>query len=157
MVFGGVLLSRITYDAYMTLEASMVFVIVLGNMIFIIYSMFFIYDRCLLDQDVAMLAIRGSSTYEMKKEQTLEYLKQQDKVLHQSDDKYVAFALDESLIHLKGNDVCVSKEGEVLTITKKRWRMKSSLRSLKIRPVNFVRNCRKAIEYGGTKGGNGIY
>ena len=57
------MISRFDYEptAYFTVEAAMVFPIVLSTVLFIIYTMFFQYDRCLLEQDIGVIALRGAA------------------------------------------------------------------------------------------------
>ncbi len=54
---GGAMRER---NAYFTVEAALVLPMVTGVMLFVIYTMLFQYDRCLLEQDVGALALWGS-------------------------------------------------------------------------------------------------
>lgn len=47
-------------DAYLTVEAVMVLPIVFGVLLFIICFWFYQYDRCLMEQDAGLLALRGT-------------------------------------------------------------------------------------------------
>lgn len=47
--------------AYFTVEAACVLPIVLGVYLFLIYGMFYQYDRCLLEQDTALMAMEYES------------------------------------------------------------------------------------------------
>ena len=48
-------------NAYMTVEAALLFPFVIGSILFVIYMLFFQYDRCLLDQDMGAMALWGST------------------------------------------------------------------------------------------------
>ena len=47
-------------NAYFTVEAALVLPLVTGAILFVIYTMLFQYDRCLLEQDIGALALWGS-------------------------------------------------------------------------------------------------
>lgn len=46
--------------AYFTVEATCILPLVLGIYVFLIYGMFYRYDRCLLEQDAALMVMRES-------------------------------------------------------------------------------------------------
>lgn len=50
-------------NGYMTLEASLIMPFVLYICLLIIYTGFFLYDRCIFMQDCYRIALRGSSVY----------------------------------------------------------------------------------------------
>lgn len=45
-------------EGYFTVEAAGVLMIVLGVMVFLIFALLYWYNRCLMDQETAMLSIR---------------------------------------------------------------------------------------------------
>ena len=47
-------------NAYFTVEAALVLPLVISILIFVIYMLFYQYDRCLLEQDMGALALWGS-------------------------------------------------------------------------------------------------
>lgn len=47
-------------NAYLTVEAALVFPIVISVILFIVYMLIFQYDRCLLEQDLGAMALWGS-------------------------------------------------------------------------------------------------
>lgn len=48
-------------NAYFTVEAALVVPMVLAVILFLIYMMFYQYDRCLMEQDMGMLLVKGSA------------------------------------------------------------------------------------------------
>lgn len=47
-------------NAYFTVEAALVLPVVISILLFIIYILFYQYDRCLLEQDMGAMALWGS-------------------------------------------------------------------------------------------------
>ena len=47
-------------NAYLTVEAALVFPMVLGAVLFVVYMLLFQYDRCLFEQDLGAIALYGS-------------------------------------------------------------------------------------------------
>ena len=47
-------------DGFFTVEAAMVLSITLSAILLIIYLLFFQYNRCLMEQDMGTLALRGA-------------------------------------------------------------------------------------------------
>lgn len=47
-------------NAYFTVEAAMVFPVIISTILFVVYTFLFRYDRCLLEQDVGAAALWGS-------------------------------------------------------------------------------------------------
>ncbi len=137
----------------MTVEATMVFAMVLTVMMYIIYGMFFVYDRCLMDQDAAMLAIRGGGRTELGKKATAQYVKAENVKLAK-DEKYVAWQEAETTITLKKDKVNVTKQGRLRFHSLWDWEGKSVATSTKTDPTFFIRSCRKIIEYGGRESGD---
>lgn len=47
-------------NAYFTVEAALVFPVVISVLLFVVYMLLFQYDRCLLEQDLGGIAMYGS-------------------------------------------------------------------------------------------------
>lgn len=54
-------MQRKNYKAYFTVEAAVLYPIVLGVIVLMTYLLFFQYDRCLLEQDMGRAAVRSGS------------------------------------------------------------------------------------------------
>ena len=50
-------MQRKNYKAYFTVEAAVLYPIVLGVIVLMTYLLFFQYDRCLLEQDMGRAAV----------------------------------------------------------------------------------------------------
>lgn len=134
--------------AYFTVEAAMVLPIVLSVILFILYAMFFQYDRCLLEQDMGALALRGAAMQIDDKEALAGEIKEQ---ANQMDcGKYLMWECGEINLRLEGNQLCVSREGQLkypfsgFGIGGERlWRAETEYENYRINPTSFVRTCRK--------------
>ena len=51
---------RISEEAYFTVEAALVMPVVLAIIVMIIYMSFYLYDRCVMQQDCCVLSYRQS-------------------------------------------------------------------------------------------------
>ena len=67
-------MQRKNYKAYFTVEAAVLYPIVLGVIVLMTYLLFFQYDRCLLEQDMGRAAVRSGSRWMQKKEELAQIL-----------------------------------------------------------------------------------
>lgn len=67
-------LEKLEWNGYMTVEAALVLSIVFAVYVFLIQSFLWIYDRCVLEQDVAALLLRCAN----EREENLESFLQQE-------------------------------------------------------------------------------
>ncbi len=73
---------------YMTVEATLIMPVVLYLCIFILYSGFYLYDRCVMKQDAFRAALKGSSAYGQDNEEA--YRVAWDLLEKNTSDKYIA-------------------------------------------------------------------
>lgn len=136
--------------AYFTVEAALVLPLTLGILVVVMYLMFYQYDRCLLEQDTGISALRASILASEDGSDKLEELRKQAGQTYW--DKYVAFEPEEITGKIKGNKLEASRKGSVrvpfLDISKwtgsDRWGVEVSFINRKISPVLFIRVCRRA-------------
>lgn len=98
-------------NAYLTLEAALVLPIVTGVILLLLYLAFFQYDRCLLEQDVGSLALKGGTSVQKDKKALREELEQAAAGLYR--EKYVAWEMTELSVELSGNRVSVQGGGSI--------------------------------------------
>ena len=135
-------------NAYMTVEASMVFVIALFMIVFVIQMWLFSYNRCVMEQNAALLAIRGSSHYYTSKSRTMEYLKDENTALCQENNIHIGWAEVDRTISLRGNKVWISEEGALFAEKDNhRWVAETKIGLLRLRPSYFIRQAGKIIEH----------
>lgn len=136
--------------AYLTVEAALVMPIVLAVVIFVMYMLFFQYDRCLMEQNAGVFALRGCTLQIPDKEERL--LKLQQMPL-QKDEKYLAWEALKPSITLKGNKILLEQSGHLkfpfanLLSWQGRdvWDSSICFENHRIHPVEFIRNCRKVL------------
>ena len=87
-------MQRKNYKAYFTVEAAVLYPIVLGVIVLMTYLLFFQYDRCLLEQDMGRAAVRSGSRWMQKKEELNRQLQEKDMFF--DTEKYIAWESEES-------------------------------------------------------------
>ncbi len=137
-------------DGYFTVEATLIMPVVLYVCIFIIYTGFYLYDKCVMKQDAYRAALTGSSIYRDDNQKV--YNAASDRVVKLAADKYIA--TDYSYIITVQNKVKVTIEGRLSQpfhglaslIGKKKWVISESAESKCINPVVFIRIYHKLEE-----------
>lgn len=99
-------------NAYLTVEAAMVFPIVLAVQLLVVYLLVFQYNRCLLNQDMGRLAVLGCGAEERGKEALAEYLERCAKEL--CTEHYFVWEMSMLDVELAGDTVRIEGEGEIL-------------------------------------------
>lgn len=99
-------------NAYMTVEAALVFPVVLAVQMMIISLFVFQYDRCLLNQDMGRLLVIGCGAEEQKKDMLSAYIAKCAAELYL--EKYVAWDMNELEIELIQDSVAIKGRGRLL-------------------------------------------
>lgn len=137
-------------DAYMTVEVALVFPMVMGSILFVIYMMLFQYDRCLLEQDTGAIALWGSlveaaDTAEMES-------KIQERMSEMYRDKYMMWRFQTLDAALDKNRFSVNSAGQLSFPfaglnywgSGNTWSVQAGYGYNRLEPVTFIRICRKA-------------
>lgn len=135
--------------AYLTVEAALVLPMVMGFVMLTIYLLFFQYNRCMFEQDIGALTLRGDGAWVEDKNGLLEEMQNQAAQIDY--EKYIAWQLGKISIRLEGNYTYVEGDGNVLFPFEgfmmgeddSAWRIKVTFRNQRVEPVAFVRNWRK--------------
>lgn len=98
-------------DAYFTVEAAILYPIILSVILLMTYLLLFQYDRCLLEQDIGKATVLSGSKWTLTKEQLNDYM--QKKALHFDEEKYIAWENEDPLWKLEKNDVILEKAGRL--------------------------------------------
>ena len=61
-------------DAYFTVEAAILYPIILSVILLMTYLLLFQYDRCLLEQDIGKATVLSGSKWTLTKEQLNDYM-----------------------------------------------------------------------------------
>lgn len=134
--------------AYFTVEAAMVLPMVFSVVIIIIYMMFFQYNRCLMEQDIGILVLRGSILPEDNKDRLLKMLQKEAQRI--DDNKLVAWENGEIEVKIEKNRLKISQSGKLkfpfhgFGIGGEHiWNTRVEYENERIEPTSFIRNYRK--------------
>lgn len=139
-------------NAYMTVEAALLFPFVIGSILFVIYMLFFQYDRCLLDQDMGAMALWGS-TIQNSDTEALE-AEIQKRVAGVYKEKYMMWrfsaldaALDKNRFSAKGaGAVSFPFAGLNFWGGGNVWSAQAAYSYSRLAPVIFIRTCHRFQE-----------
>lgn len=134
---------------YFTVEAAMVLPMVLGVIVLIVYLLFFQYDRCLQEQDMGILALRGSVLQTENQEERASRMRIQVEQVNK--EKYIAWEygtiewkLEKGTVNVKQNSYVKFPFGG-RNYGSHTWTSTVAYRNQILSPVSFVRNSRKLI------------
>ena len=133
-------------DAYFTVEAAILYPIILSVILLMTYLLFFQYDRCLLEQEIGKATVLSGSKWTLTKEQLNDYM--QKKALYFDEEKYIAWENEDPLWKLEKNDVILEKAGRLrypfasMGTQEKYWSAKASFQVDRISPVFWLRRSR---------------
>ncbi|MDL2301310.1 hypothetical protein LJC58_03040 [Lachnospiraceae bacterium OttesenSCG-928-D06] len=136
-------------EAYFTVEATLNLVLVFLCIAFLVQIMVYQYNRCLLEQDVGILALRGAVLQEIEQEERLEKLQRMSENIYLS--KYLFFQLEDITIKIEGQKIKLSQKGvQILNlfpllseITGQQWNVKGDYENEIISPTLFIRTIAK--------------
>lgn len=142
-------------NAYFTVEAALVFPIVLSAMLVGIYLFCFQYDRCLLEQDMGWLIVWCSEAA-LESAGNTEILQKQIQLRTAEiyKDKYVSWEMTSVNVRLEKNDICVTGQGGLIFPVpgwnmwndSNLWETGVSYESACLSPVFYIRQYRKLQE-----------
>ncbi|MBQ9135937.1 MAG: pilus assembly protein [Lachnospiraceae bacterium] len=143
-------LGRLSPEGYMTVEATLIMPIVLYVCIFIIYSGFFLYDRCVMKMDAYRAVLRASSIY--RQDSQAVYNMAWDTLDNLTGEKYIATD-HQYEVAVQGKvqvRICGQVEmpfGGIEEMTGVSvWSIEETAESDCISPVLFIRTCRRLTE-----------
>lgn len=136
-------------NAYFTVEAALVMPLVMGALIFTVFLFIFQYDRCVLEQDINILAVCVGTATAEDSEELEAVIRQKTSEIFM--DKYVAWVMNELQINVKGDRVNV-RGGGYLALPlpewnffreKNEWGARTLRETLRISPADYIRLYRK--------------
>lgn len=136
--------SRKRAGAYFTVEAAMVLPLATGILLFVIYFMLYQYNRCLMEQDAILLALRAESIQETDKEKLEEAFKREED--RQDKKKYIAWKHTGTKVTLKGYKMIICRSGHLRFDPERGWKAQVSCENTRISPAFFLRNCRRLLK-----------
>lgn len=135
------------YKAYFTVEAAVLYPIVLGVIVLMTYLLFFQYDRCLLEQDMGRAAVRSGSRWMQKKEELNRQLQEKDMFFDR--EKYIAWESELPVWKLEKNQVTVEQTGRIpypfstIAGVPGYWSAKATFQVKRNNPVEILRNSQR--------------
>ncbi|MCH5256907.1 MAG: pilus assembly protein [Lachnospiraceae bacterium] len=139
---------KIVLNGYMSIEASFIMPWVIFLFVFIIYTSFYLYDKCVLFQDAYALSLRGSIQKEDGK--VLQYINEH--MAEQFGNKYFGVGKVEGKAEQSGQEVRVIGTCSVkipfdnfLTFSNESgWQIQTEAKAQVINPTKVIRKCRMA-------------
>ncbi|MCM1112369.1 MAG: hypothetical protein NC399_03840 [Muribaculum sp.] len=135
-------------DAYFTVEAALVMPFVIGAVLVTVYLLFFQYDRCLMEQNAGKIILWGCARHN---EDNSGLVAQLSELARQKDERYLSWKAEDTQIVLKGNRLTVQCSGELIFPFSGElfgfgdgvWESEVSYEGHRVKPVNFIRNCKR--------------
>lgn len=127
-------------EGYFTVEAALVMLIVLAEMVLVIYLFFFQYDRCLMEQDMGVLIIRGIMMEEEDTQKRMEKLERY--IAEQYLQKYLVWERENLDLEIERGILHVGQTGRLST-PDSLWKMTRAYEGHIVSPVVLIRSYRK--------------
>lgn len=96
---------------YFTVEAVMIMPIILGTIFLVIYMWFFQYNRCLMNQDIGILTVRGVELQGANGSERVEYVEEQVDGMYR--EQYFAWNYGESQISYERGKLIIGTTGAI--------------------------------------------
>lgn len=136
-------------NAYLTVEAALVFPMVLGAVLFVVYMLLFQYDRCLFEQDLGAIALYGSLVRDSDTMGVKEKIQERVGKLYR--EKYAAWNITSLDASLDKNRFSVRGSGELsfplpgwnIWGGSSLWDTQAEYEYCRLSPVTFIRKCHK--------------
>ena len=137
-------------NAYMTVEAALIFPITMASILFVIYFMLFQYNRCLMEQDLGAMALWGS--LEEAGDTAMIQNAVQRRMSEMYRDKYAVWEFTGLNASLKKNRFSAKGSGQRAFPfpglnfwgSGSIWTAQAEYEYSRLAPVTFIRMCRKA-------------
>ena len=137
-------------NAYFTVEAAMVLPVVIFAIVLLIYLAFYQYNRCVMEQDMGWLALKGCIEGEADKEILIGILDNYSNTLNEN--KFMMWKMSDVEIKLERENVEVTRNGELHfpfsgfggnDKVGNYWTTTAVYKNQRINPVDYIRIYRK--------------
>ncbi len=129
-------------DGYLTVEAALLLPFVIGVLVYIIYFQLFWYNRCLMDQEATMTAVKAAQADSTDRDALQgEVSRWREEFLT---DRYVGWEADRPALTSQADKLSVRIRGR-LTLPNDSWNAESVCEADRINVSAFLRQCRKTI------------
>lgn len=127
-------------NGYFTVEAALVFPIALAEIVLVIYLLIFQYNRCLMDQDLGVLALRGAVMQTDDNRERMEELERQEQLMDTQ--KYLLWERGKLEMKIERGMLRVERSGEMSGMNSQ-WKVKRHYENHMISPVFLIRSYRR--------------
>lgn len=127
-------------EGYFTVEAALVFPMVLAEIVLVIYLLIFQYDRCLMEQDLGVLALRGMVLQAEDNQDRIQELERQEQSMDTQ--KYLAWERGELEMKIERGILHVERSGRMEAMNAS-WESTRDYESHMISPVLLIRSYRR--------------
>lgn len=125
---------------YFTVEAALLLPFVIGTIVYIIYFQFFWYNRCLMDQETAMMGVRAvQDTSGSGEELKRNLIRWREGFLT---DRYINWEAGEPVLICGRSRLSIRQKGS-LKAWNSTWEAEAVYENKMIQPSAFLRSCRK--------------
>lgn len=129
-------------EGYLTVEAALLLPFVIGVLVYIIYFQLFWYNRCLMDQEAAMTAVKAAQA------DSIDQGTLQDEVSRWRGefltDRYIGWESDRPVLTSQINKLSVRIQGRLI-LPNNSWNAEAVCEANRINISAFLRQCRKTI------------
>ena len=127
-------------EAYFTVEASLVMPVVIGSVIFVICFLLYWYNRCLMEQDLSVMAVKASQSEAKTPEELGQDLRGwRGKGMKE---KHYAWEMSEVSMSKEKNWITLQRNGRLL-MGDRIWRADASGKASQIDPSSLLRVIRR--------------
>lgn len=129
-------------EAYFTIEASLILLMVISCVVFVVCFLLFWYNRCIMEQDLNLIAVRAAQSNSKSMEE-LEVVISSWQSEYMTD-KYYAWSAEDKVISLQKNWYDLRQTGKLL-LGNRVWKAQVSGKAMRIDPATFLRLCRRSL------------
>lgn len=134
---------RRSVEGYFTVEAAMVMPMILITILSVVYLLFFQYNRCLMEQDVGVLALRGAALQTEDNEDRIRRLREAAEDVYC--EKYIVWESDEIQLKQEKGKLYVQQCGRLKIAGYDTWKATAIYENHVILPISFIRNYRRLM------------
>lgn len=144
-----------TWNGYMTVEAALLIPMVWFSLFFVIFAGFFLYDRCIAEQDSKIIVMRISQERETDEAKVIRKVMEKGELLGEK--KLLFSDTVQKEFHISDNKAKIKISGSINTILDSLVKggalnvfvYASEYEAEKNDPVQLIRTCRRVEKYAG--------
>lgn len=139
-------------NAYFTVEAALILPLAISALLLVCFLVIFQYDRCLLEQDMGLLALYAGTVSAENEAETARLI--ENRAAELSREKYVAWETEKLRITVEKSGMRIEGRGRLtfplpewnLFNRRNVWGVKAFRRTVRVSPVDFIRIYRRIQE-----------